>query len=187
MNNRERFGLLPPVSSRTPNGDGNPRPVSPEETPRDVSTPAPVRTSITVLKTIHYQSNQGEPVTVEGRYSNRIQNEEEPYSRRIKVGSEWQKLDVGWVETPGIICLKNIIDRQQVVPTAEVKAQLQAKIVQIGIYVPIDVSLKREEVTPVLHIPPGETQDLRFVDISKIYLRCLNELTTNCQITVFPE
>ena len=64
------------------------------------STPkAQIKPRLTVVEKVYFQSPDDEPVEASTSFSQEIESEEQPYSRKvtIKEGEDWKLLDFGWV------------------------------------------------------------------------------------------
>jgi hypothetical protein len=67
----------------------------------------PLRGTLTVIETVHYQQEDSEASTTDSRYSRRLGTNEQVYRRQMPVGKDWKKLDTGWIEQAGMLCLTN--------------------------------------------------------------------------------
>lgn len=85
----------------------------PEKLP-EFKTPQPVTvehktmpSKLTVVQTVYYQPQGRKAVSTSTRHSRLLGGSEDPYSRHLSLGKNWEKVDLGWVKTPGICVLTN--------------------------------------------------------------------------------
>lgn len=83
-----------------------------------------------------YQEQKGEnPFSIVIRYSEILEEQEEPYSRRFKVQEAWRPLADAWrgqVETVGLVVVENRSKQPVVRPTPEEAELLKQTYVQLG-------------------------------------------------------
>lgn len=82
-----------------------------------------IRLSIKEYVSFQPPDSKGTVITL---YSGRwLDTEEQPYVRHLKIGPEWQRLDLGWLaEIPiSLLVLHNEIQEPQIVQTEEGKAE----------------------------------------------------------------
>lgn len=67
------------------------------------------KTRLVVVEMIHHQSGNEDPVSASPSFVRWLPNEEAAYSpqRKVKVGIDWQEVDVGWVKTVGMLVIVN--------------------------------------------------------------------------------
>lgn len=91
---------------------------------------------ITVVEMICHQQQNSDPVASEVRFCRQLENKEQPFQRKTKIGEEWQLL-IGkhcWVEEPGMIFVINHEgERFEVNPTPEELADVEARVLEIGV------------------------------------------------------
>ena len=87
---------------------------------------------VTVVDTISHQPTNGKPRCVISRFSLPCITDEEVYSRRIKVGTEWTKVDLGYVDKPTVLVLENEESHKYVIPSEADKAELATRIVEVA-------------------------------------------------------
>ena len=93
----------------------------------------PARDTLTVVETVYHQPAGEEPTAVSVQFVRPLETQEQPYVRKIKVGEQWQPLDLGWVEQPGMILLVNDEGKfTQVNPTDEERAEAESKVIAVG-------------------------------------------------------
>ena len=137
--------------------------------------PKPARDTLTVVETVYHQPAGEEPTAVSVQYVRPLETQEQPYVRKIRVGEQWQPLDLGWIEQPGMIWLTNDEGRGlQVNPTPEERAAIEAKVICLvtkvvnagvlaGILAEDDFSWE---------VPPGESFRGRPTCAKRVWLRC---------------
>lgn len=62
---------------------------------------------ITVVEQVIWQEEGEQPVSFTTRFSRSVGSKEQPYSRKLLIGPSWVKLDLGWVEDPGMLLIYN--------------------------------------------------------------------------------
>lgn len=66
---------------------------------------------ITVVETVYHQVGNDKPMSVESRFSRAIESDEQVYERRHKnsqvATAERKRLDYGWVDSPGMVVIRN--------------------------------------------------------------------------------
>jgi hypothetical protein len=64
---------------------------------------------VTVVQSVHHQTEGVEPHSIESGFSQECAVEEEPYRRRTTIGEKWQNLDCGWLSqgNAGMLVVKN--------------------------------------------------------------------------------
>lgn len=157
---------------------------SPQPTPvlkPSLPPPSPVipKGRLTVVEMVYVQTPNAGPVAVESRYGVWIESDEQPYTRRLTVGPEWQPLDLGWLrDVPiALIHLSNEgYGRSLVTPTAEQSATLTEHIVE--------VSATRQYVL-FSYLSPGESLRVPPPGVVDWYVRCPNGRST-CVLNVIP-
>lgn len=144
---------------------------------------SPVNARLVVVEQIYFQSHNNDPVPLERRFVRQLKTDEQPYSRIIKVGKEWQQLDCGWIDKCSMLHIENIYPQWSVNPTPEERKEVDERIVELAIC--------REDapsgsiVVGDWDIPCGETfrGTPRFLD--RLYLRCPTG-EARCKVTLFP-
>lgn len=122
---------------------------------------------LTTVEQVYLQQAGQEPICVESRYSEAIQTEEQPWIRRKLIKEEWQPLDTGWVNPPGVVCLKNEATKRQVNPTPEETQEDAQKILVLAI--------EADDNTIFTEISPGTSCRLKLVRVP--FIRCLRGQT----------
>ena len=111
---------------------------------------------MTVVEQVYYQVSGGQPRLVESRFSRKLESDEQPYERHLKVGVEGAPLDCGWIEKASQLVITNEEGRNlQVNPTDEEREELQRKVLELGY---------EDCPVPLCLIHPGES--IRFCPFS---------------------
>jgi len=64
---------------------------------------------LTVVETVYYQAYEESPVSIESKYERILQTvQEQVYIRRLTATQEWELLEYGWVEDPGLVHIQNL-------------------------------------------------------------------------------
>ena len=146
-----------------------------------VMRPAAQQDSITVVEQIYHQPAGEEPTAYHHSFVRKLSVQEQPYSRKIKVGEGWQPLDLGWfADKPDAIGMVQIINDEghflQTQPTDEERAAAAAKVIEMrGSFVDKMVWL----------IPPGEAQRSSPACPGDLWIRCQSGVA-QATVNVFP-
>lgn len=128
-----------------------------------------VKDRITVVETVAHQAVGGRPYGYQVAFDRLVETNEQPYERtgaKAVVGEEWVPLDCGWIESPGMIVLKNEEGRfTQTIPTSEEKDAAFTRVIEIGVE-------SRGIVEAFAETPATETSRFKPLNISKIRIRC---------------
>lgn len=163
-----------------------------------------VRGRMTVKDYTYHHTPEGEVTLIPVAFSRMLNCPEKPYQRRILIGEQWRKLDLGWVWNPSsqddcgpgvsMILVRNLATTLgQVKPTPEHIAEVKAMILEIGIE-GYDQDPKYRTMhsppkvgpAPFALIPPGEGQRFIPADPYKLYIRCQKGSCTT-SITIYPK
>lgn len=89
---------------------------------------------VTVNLHVHYEQEGEAPVGVNLVASRYTETQEQPYVRKLKIGEEWTKLDLKWVEdNVGLIVIHNRAGQlRSTNPTPEEAEEDAKKIVWVG-------------------------------------------------------
>jgi hypothetical protein len=146
---------------------------------------------ITVVETVYYQRPGGQTLPYQSSYSRFIENDEQPYSREVKLCEEWVKLDKGWLEVAGLLHIQNVPERFSRQPSVQERESAAAKIIDIA-FVPAQESKlrdmhspKRQPIVANCYILPGETTRIHPADLNTIYLRSQCGVA-KCLISIIP-
>lgn len=123
----------------------NPLPIRPQ--PKD---------RITTIAMVHHIPAAGTPTTHEARFSRDCETEEQPYIRRgLRASSEWQRLDFGWLQDPGMVAIANEEGLwAAMTPTKERQEEVSMRIIEVALV------LSTEFISPTLRgwiVRPGES------------------------------
>jgi len=143
-----------------------------------------VSARLTVVESVYYQPPHGiGEVTppMETRFSRPIESDESPYRRvSVTIGSEWTKLDCGWLEDLpcGHLVIQNMEGKfTQRIPTAEQILESQSRVIELKFLPESDFVPEREllSTTPVhIVIPAKESCRFQPQSLKNLYLRCRN-------------
>lgn len=143
---------------------------TPEQPPRIVPVKSP---RITVVENVYHQI-PGENVNgpPPSRFYRWLESDEQAYTRSIKIGMEWQELDLGWLKGKQgalLIITNNLKRLPSRKPSAEEENEFYSKVLEIGI-------LERDgKVTPIAYIPIGEDIRLPPLSLDRYRIRCQTE------------
>lgn len=144
---------------------------------------------------LFYYSKDNQPIAMTFGFSRSQETEEQAFSRTIKVGEEWVKLEVGWIKTcSGLLLVNEEGRRLQRVPDHQEREDMKERIVEICLLPYEDITLgtlipahieprdmhspprpapQGPKLSPLLYLPPGETSGPLYpVNVHGIYLRC---------------
>ena len=134
-----------------------------------------VKSRLVVVENVYYQSPDQQPVSLENGFSKWLDSDEQPYNRQVKVTAEWQVLDLGWVKDCGMLVISNPLERRQVNPTSEQRAEELGRVLEVG----IDSRVRHIDVCP------GESSRFQPTCTTNVYIRC--SVPTKITITAFPK
>lgn len=150
--------------------------VEPDPHPDDGPPPEPVtplrKPRVTVTGTVVHQVPGGQPKSPpRTRFFRWLEEDEEAYSRTVKVGGDWVPLDLGWVgERCSLLVLANATKlRTQRQPTQDELSSLLGKVIEVAVAVPLD---GRDFHQPFAEIPIGEDMRLSPREPSRYRVRC---------------
>jgi hypothetical protein len=116
---------------------------------------------VAVVETIYHQKKREQPTSIGSAFSRDLKTDELPYETFQNLTEDWSPLDVGWVETCGMLVIKNLEGIfTQTIPTEEEKTIADAKIVDVWFGGPI----------AEIEVPPTESS--RFRATVPIQVRC---------------
>lgn len=95
--------------------------------------PAKPKALVTVIEAVYHQLFDEQPIKFEIQYEHRLSTDGEPCLRaRFEIGGEWQPLNLGWVEQPSYIALRNNPTRfGDKLPTEEQLKEAAGKILEL--------------------------------------------------------
>jgi hypothetical protein len=137
---------------------------------------------LTVVEHSYYQSSEKgrQPIAVNTGFCTEIDSDEEPYGpRRIIVGPEWRKLELGWMQNCSQLCLTNLAGTDlEVIPTPEERNAISKQVIEVGVLQTPDT----DGVPRVFGwIRPGRSMRFEPYNLDAIMLRsqyCIPEDTT---------
>lgn len=139
-----------------------------------------LKARLIVNETVYHQHPIDQGSTVISKFIRILDSDEQPYLRRLMVKEEWQPLDCGWLETASLVRIANEEGKGlQVWPTEEEKLVINSRVVQLGLGVdepPGQRDMRsppKVGIVPFAAILPGESTRIQFLDLHKIYLRCI--------------
>ena len=108
-----------------------------EEKQKVVMRPATPQDILTVTETIYHQSWGEGPTSVNSAFTRELSIQEQPYSRKIKIGETWQPLDLGWFsDRPNDVGMIQLVNEEghfeQTQPTDEERAEAAAKVIELN-------------------------------------------------------
>lgn len=130
------------------------------------------RCYLLVAESVYHQEGVSQPTVIADHFSftRTLASDEQPYTRRVKVGSEWQALDTGWLDGAcGMLVLVNNEGlNRQTIPTAEERQETAARVIELGF------CRDRDFAEPVAFglVRPGESSRLEPTEPKALYLRC---------------
>ena len=167
-----------------------PRDIPPQEEVREPSLGVGSRYS--VVGTIYHQTGGESPTSVVLQYTEKTELDEQPYQRKIKIGKEWTKVDLGWLESYGcsLIIVTNEEGRFSVTPSKEMREEVAKRVVEIGYKTGGEKANRTQwsppiEIVPVFKVNPNASHFGVPIDPKRIYLRCPNG-TAKILLTVYP-
>lgn len=92
--------------------------------------------SVSIKELVYHRTPNGQTLPIESIFNTPLEVEEATYSRPGgKVGEEWTPIDLGWVgENAGMIVIQNLSGKNlQRQPTKEEKAEIDKKVIEVGI------------------------------------------------------
>lgn len=126
------------------------------------------RPRVTVAGSVYHQIPGETPLQADIRYARWLDSDQDPYSRtRMPVGEQWQPIESGWIEKPGMIIVTNRRDQPGMTPTATEREAAEARVIEVGIVVDLNRSAAQRTmhdprvpvvVVPLFVIRLGESQ-----------------------------
>lgn len=102
--------------------------------PSQVRQGPPRQGRFTVTEVMTYLApDQTQPTVAESRFGGLATSDERAYQRTVKVGEEWQALDLGWVKECGCsqLLIENATPQWTVMPTDKQRGEADAKVIEI--------------------------------------------------------
>ncbi len=142
---------------------------------------------LTVVSHVYHQPADSSPSDTPVQYSQAIESEEEPWRRWFNAREEWQPLQCGWVEQASLLILCNDEGKWlQRNPTAEERAAVEAKVVELGIGDDPGGPVIIEDTLPFAEVHPGRGCQFTPTAASRIYVRCRRG-NARCVLTLIPK
>ena len=156
-----------------------------------VMRPAAQQDSMTVVEQIYHQPAGEEPTAYHHSFVRKLFIQEQPYSRKIKVGGGWQPLDLGWfADKPDAVGMVQVINNEgrftQTQPTDEERAAAAAKVIEVvgGMDDPTR-SLWKGPVGMLLLVYPKESMRNTVERPNNLWVRCQSGVAC-ATVNVFP-
>ncbi len=165
------------------------------------SVPYPTRNlpthRIIVVEMVYHQSIEDQPTALETRFARWLSTDEQPYGpRRAKATSEWQPLDLGWIEEASMILLSNLEGQGlQKQPTDAERLVMSQAVLEVGMVVAEGSSRSRtmfsgplqaeRGVIPFCSVPPGETARFSPLNLGQMRVRSRGT-STRFSVTLLP-
>lgn len=159
--------------------------------------PAPPRSRIVVVSHVVYQSLGDQPVKLERSYSRQLTTTEQPYLRKLTIGSQWVPLDKGWLNQASLLDISNEEGKHlQVNPEDWEALAIKGRVVEVAC-IPMfaESAVKHRDMhspdilVPELVadwlVPPRESIRVIPTDLSRVRLRCQNG-EARCVLSIFP-
>lgn len=119
-----------------------------------------------VVETIYHQAPDAQPISFDHRYGHIVAADEQPYSRKLKAGSDWTALDCGWLQKASVLQVVNEEGRfPQTVPTDEERIATAAKVVELGCGT-------ADGVHCFALVHPGHSARFEPADVKSLHVRC---------------
>lgn len=122
---------------------------------------------MTITEMIYHQQPDQQPSVIQSRFVRWLSNDEQNFVRQLSVGTEWRKLDTGWVKAVGMLVIRNNEDRLGTIPTTEQAEEQAGKTLEISIQ-----HKAGEPHAPSAIIRPGESARFEPGEEIFLYIRC---------------
>jgi len=133
---------------------------------------------MTVVEHVYHQPFGEQPVGVDSSFNRKLDSDEQMFVRKFRVTEEWTPINVGWVESAGMLMLSNDEGRSlQTLPSDEEKAAVAARVVELKYQDAPD-----DQAWTVL---PGESMRAMPSQASLLMLRCRSE-SARVTLTLIP-
>lgn len=142
---------------------------------------------MTVVESVYFQGLSVAPAGSDRRFGRFVQSDDDPYQRTCKLSQDWQPLDLGgYLDKVGMLCFYNEPNRRATIPTAEQKAEDEARVVEMGIAAGGDGEEGVEVVVPFAQVLPGESGRIHPSCARRLRLRC-RQGKARCVVLALPE
>jgi hypothetical protein len=160
-------------------------PASPSSNSASPEIREPAGSKLTVVEQIYHHSPTSGSYSLDCRSSRSLKTDEQPYSRRMKVDEQWQKIDIGWVEKPSLVVVENREGQfMQVQPTKEEREATAKKVLEFSFAERRGVAVVVSDPDVLIH--PGTS--FRFCPAMPcdMLIRCQSG-EAKVSVTAFPE
>lgn len=150
---------------------------------------------VTIVTCLYHQADGMQAVEFEGRYNRTLSSDDAQYLRPVKI-ADWQPLDTAWIKQAGVVAVRNDEMRDlQRIPAPDELAEMQRRILQIGVALPQVSASKGDmwsrakatpEITPIAKIRANELFYFDPVTEVQYFIRCLHG-TARCTVFAVPE
>jgi hypothetical protein len=123
-----------------------------------------MKNRLTVVNKTYFQQLDGEATCIDTAFSQEIEGDEQPYSRKQKIGPSWTTIDKGWFEEP-----------EENIAYMTLQNKSKENIV---------VAISEQEC---FSIPPGLSLEGSPIHLDKFELRSSSNNVLICQVTLFPK
>lgn len=139
---------------------------------------------LTVVESIYYQQSGQQPVQHDCQHYENVYSDEQPYLRNLKIGSDWQPIDHGWLTSWGLLLVSNEEGKGLLtVPTLEEQEEINSRVLQLGIALDSTNDIKKVQLLST--IPPGRSMRWYPENLLNLRLRCQHG-KARCRISLFP-
>jgi len=135
---------------------------------------------ITAVLNVYHEHFGDQPHSNNVTLSESLETVEQPFVRKMEVGTERMPLETGWLDEPGYVLLENVTgQRPTVIPSESEKEELARKCVTVH------NDLGPPSAAPGWVIRPGRFFFGEVPEGSQLTLKCLHG-TADIRLTVFP-
>lgn len=144
---------------------------------------------VTIVSTVYHRASpHDESTSVLCNFGRDLASDEQPCGpRTVKVGEEWQPLELGWLkDCVGMVIITNEEGRfPQRKPSEEEKAEAAERMLQVAVVMMVDWATEHLTV-PFALVLPTETLCFCPADASALRVRC-RKGTAKVTITLLPK
>ena len=87
----------------------------------------------TVSEIFYFQEVGSSPFTLDLTHSRNVDSEEQVYSRKTRIKDEWSPIEVGGLEEPSLVIIKNEVVQYQTYPTPEQRMLDETRVLLLGL------------------------------------------------------
>lgn len=139
------------------------------------------RDRLTVVCSVYHQHLDEDPLSIKVIQSLDLYNKAEAYSRRLKAGDKWTKLDLGWIgseSVPGYVVLENLEGPNAFVNTTKAEKEALAEKVLL-------ITHGKDNDKAMFAIDPGSLLFTRPLSHNELYIKAA--VGQVCyRLTIFP-